>query len=76
MFSFLTSLVTANLTIIMEPHQDTMAGRHVGVLKFRDYDATLVVSEGGVVVETQGSVDYLHIFLRVRGFKGVLSGVN
>ena len=56
MFSFLTSLVTTNLTFIMESRPDSMTGRHVGVLKYRDYDATLVVSEGGVVVETQGSL--------------------
>ena len=54
MFCFLTSLVTAKLMFIMEPHTDTLNGRHVGVLKYRDYDAMLVVSEGGVVVETQG----------------------
>ena len=49
----------------MEPHHDTMRGRHVGVLKYRDYDATLVVSEGGIVVETQGYVFLSNSFQQV-----------
>ena len=31
-----------------------MTSQNVGVLQYRDYDATLVVVEGGVVVESDG----------------------
>ena len=54
MFCFLTSLVTTELMFIMEPHHASMSGARVGVLKYRDSDAALVVSEGGMVVETEG----------------------
>ena len=35
-----------------------MAGEKVGVLKYRDYDASLVVREGGVIRETNVSFIY------------------
>ena len=66
MFCFLTSLVTTELMFIMDPHHDSMTGRRVGVLKYRDYDATLVVSEGGVVVETDGWNFYSDVLLLMR----------
>ena len=66
MFCFLTSLVTTELMIIMEPHTDTMTGARVGVLKYRDYDAPMVVAEGGVVVETEGWNFYSDVLLLMR----------
>ena len=66
MFCFLTSMVTAELMFIMEPQGVSMTGRRVGVLKYRDYDATLVVSEGGVVTETEGWNFYSDVLLLMR----------
>ena len=46
-----------------------MTSQKVGVLKYRDYDATLVVAEGGVVVETDGwnfYSDVLHLLRMLR----------
>lgn len=45
MFGFLTSQFTAELMVAMQPRDDSMTGANVGVLKYRDYDASVVVSE-------------------------------
>ena len=50
----------------MQPHHDMMTGRNVGVLKYRDYDATLVVAEGGVVNETDGWNFYSDVLTLLR----------
>ena len=58
-FSLMTSAFTAELMSVMGQHYDSMAGARVGVLKYRDYDASIVVREGGVVQES-GAPDFHH----------------
>lgn len=52
MFGLLTSLFTAEILKATQPHEHSMSGAKVGALKYRDYDATVIVKQGGVVKET------------------------
>ena len=66
MFSLLTSMFTAELMNAMNPHHDSMSGRRVGVLKYRDYDASLVVREGGIIKETNSWNFYSDVLSLIR----------
>lgn len=54
MFSLLTSLFTAEILKVSEPHDHSMSGANVGALKYRDYDALVIVKNHGIVKETNG----------------------
>ena len=58
MFSLMTSTFTAELMYVMGHHSNTMASANVGVLKYRDYDASLVAREGGVVKEAHDASNF------------------
>ena len=77
MFSLMTSTFTAELMNIMGRHDDSISGGEVGVLKFRDYDASLVVQEGGIILETEAPDFYADLLdlvrmLRMKRVDGIL----
>ena len=66
MFSFLTSSITTELMSAIQHDQPSMVGKNVGVLQYREYDAHLVVSQGGKIRETRAWNFYSDFFLLVR----------
>ena len=69
MFSLLTSLFTAKIINASGPHDHLMIGSNVGALKFRDYDASLIVEHGGVVKETTAWNFYSDVLMLIRMLK-------
>lgn len=75
MFGLLTSLFTAEILKVTEPHSHTMSGSKIGALKYRDYDATLIVKHGGVVRETDAWNFYSDVLMLVRMLRtGIIDG--
>ena len=66
MFGLLTSLFTAEIIKASEPHEHLMTGSYVGALKFRDYDASLIVKHGGVVKESTAWNFYSDVLMLIR----------
>ena len=50
----------------MKSHQIRISGRRVGILKYRDYDASLVIREGGVIKESNSWNFYSDVLSLIR----------
>lgn len=76
MFGLLTSLFTTELINAMQPQSHSMRGSLVGVLKFRDFDGSLVVKEGGIIKESSSWNFFSDILMLIRMLKnGKIDGV-
>ena len=76
-FSLLTSTFTAELMQYMGDHRNHMSGATVGVLKYREYEASLAVHQGAVIKETEAKdfhADLLELLrmLRTHQVSGIL----
>ena len=59
MFGLLTGLLTTEILKAGEPHNHIfMEGSNIGALKFRDYDASLIVKQGGIVKESKSAWNF------------------
>lgn len=54
MFGIFTAMLTTEIMKANNPKKPTISGSRVGVLKFREYDASIVAKEGGAVLESKG----------------------
>lgn len=69
MFGILSALLTAELMKANFPPSPTMNGASVGVLKYREYDASEVAKHGGNIVETNGTDFLSDLFLLIHLLK-------
>lgn len=59
MFGLLTALLTAEIMKAVAPHKHIfMSGANIGALKYRDYDASLIVKRGGILWETKNTNNF------------------
>lgn len=65
LFGLTTSLITVEMMKALQPLVNDMTGSKVGVLRYRDYDASLVVKHGGIVAEAPSWNFYSDILLLI-----------
>ena len=77
LFSMMTSTFTAELLQFMSGHYDSISGSTVGVLKYREYDASLVVRKGGIIKESVEACTFHADLLELIGMlsRGEVDGI-
>ena len=65
-FSLVTALLTSGIMKANEYDRHYMNGNHVGALKFRNYEAALIVKQGGILKESSEGNFYSQLFTLIQ----------